>query len=167
MKHALMPSLTNCKANPNDVIFTPIKLAKEIIAACDLKPGDTILDPFRGGGAFYDNYPDFVSKDWCELSDGKDFLQYQGKVDWIISNPPFSKLKLMIPKMASVATKGICLILGWWNLTSNRIRLLQKSGFTLTHMEMFDVKEWYGFRCIYVIFEANKPTMKRLSSETY
>jgi len=47
-----------------------------------------ILDPCRGGGSFYDNLPS--PKDWCEIDEGKDFYDYTSKVDWIISNPPYS-----------------------------------------------------------------------------
>ena len=55
------------------------------------QPDNTFLEPFRGSGNFYTamkKYSDNV--DWCEIMEGKDFLQYDKKVDWIISNPPWS-----------------------------------------------------------------------------
>ena len=29
-------------------------------------------------------------KDWCEITEGRDFLKYDKKADWIITNPPYS-----------------------------------------------------------------------------
>jgi hypothetical protein len=72
--------------NPNDIVMTPVEVAKDIINF--FKPSGTILDPCRGQGAFYDNLPG--DKIWCELSEGVDFFKFNQKVDWIISNPPYS-----------------------------------------------------------------------------
>jgi hypothetical protein len=72
--------------NPNDAVFTPAPLAKAIIA--HYKPTGVCLDPCRGRGAFYDYMP--PNSDWCEIVDGRNFYDYMRKVDWIISNPPYS-----------------------------------------------------------------------------
>lgn len=73
----------------NDKIYTPDFIAKKIISLLPLKEDDFILDPFKGGGVFYDNFPT-DKKDWCEIDEGKNFFNYNKKVDWIISNPPYS-----------------------------------------------------------------------------
>ena len=73
---------------PNDKIYTPELLAKQIIKMFSLS--GKILDPFKGGGAFYNNFPKHTENDWCEIDDGKDFLKWDTKVDWIVSNPPYS-----------------------------------------------------------------------------
>ena len=57
--------------------MTPEYLAKEIIE--HFNPTGRILDPCRGEGAFYDNYPE-GDHDWCELGEGRDFLQYQKRL---------------------------------------------------------------------------------------
>jgi DNA modification methylase len=163
----LSKSLTNCKNRKNDVIYTPEELAKEIIKVCGLVKDDLVLDPFRGKGVFYNNYPNYVKKDWCEISENRDFLKYTGKVDWIISNPPFSILKEIIPKCIEVSTKGICLILGIHNFTTHRDKLFKDAGFNLTHIEIFNVKSWFGFRCCFIIYEKNKPSINKLSSTTW
>lgn len=160
-------SLNKSIERKNDIYYTPEPLAKELIKICDLKENDIVLDPFKGKGVFYNNYPDFVKKDWCEITEGKDFLKYNNKVDWIISNPPFSKLKEILPKCIEVAEKGICLILGFNNLTPYRDNLFKNSGFNLTHIETFNVKGWFGFRCCFVIYEKNKPSMNKLSTNCY
>ena len=75
--------------NPTtDKVYTPDNIAKEIIAKFDIT--GKVLDAFRGKGAFYDNYPADVIKDWCEIDNGKDFFAYNERVDWIITNPPYS-----------------------------------------------------------------------------
>lgn len=72
--------------NPNDVVFTPDGVARQIVEM--VKPSGFCLDPCMGEGAFYKYLPE--PKDWCEITEGKDFYQYDKKVDWIISNPPYS-----------------------------------------------------------------------------
>ena len=74
------------KVTPNDLIMTKPETAKFIIDY--FKPTGKILEPCRGTGSFYDQFEG--DKDWCEISEGKDFLKYNKKVDWIITNPPFS-----------------------------------------------------------------------------
>lgn len=75
----------------NDIIYTPRYLAKLIIEQLPIQENDILLDPFRGNGAFYDQFPKTQEKDWCEIEDGRDFFDYNNHVDWIISNPPYSK----------------------------------------------------------------------------
>jgi hypothetical protein len=74
--------------NIGDKVYTPENIAKKIISEFNLE--GVVLDPFKGKGAFYDNLPETVKKDWCELDEGKDFFHYTERVDWIISNPPYS-----------------------------------------------------------------------------
>ena len=71
-----------------DKVYTPENIAKLIINKFNLS--GKVLDPFKGQGAFYNNYPETVKKDWCEIDEGKDFFEYKEHVDWIVSNPPYS-----------------------------------------------------------------------------
>lgn len=71
-----------------DKVYTPTNIAKLIINKFPLS--GKVLDAFKGKGAFYDNYPEDVEKDWCEIDENKDFFDYQEHVDWIITNPPYS-----------------------------------------------------------------------------
>ena len=40
-------------------------------------------DPFRNSGSYYNQFPDAVSKEWSEIIDGRDFFQFNKKVDII------------------------------------------------------------------------------------
>ena len=46
------------RTTKNDVIYTPKPVALLMIDMCDIKEGDKVLDPSRGGGVFFDNLPD-------------------------------------------------------------------------------------------------------------
>lgn len=69
-----------------DIVYTPESVAKSIIEW--LNPTGICLDPCMGDGAFYKNLPSV--SDWCEIQKGRDFFEYNRKVDWIIGNPPYS-----------------------------------------------------------------------------
>lgn len=80
-----LPGLEDESVRFDDIILTPRNVAKEIIQK--FNPSGSVLDPCRGDGAFADHIPNC---EWCEIRDGKDFYAWSQKVDWIISNPPYS-----------------------------------------------------------------------------
>jgi hypothetical protein len=87
------------KSTPNDVVMTLEDTAIKIIDY--FNPSGTILEPCKGTGSFYNNFK--IDKDYCEITEGKDFLQYDKKVDWIITNPPFSIFDLFLLKAFEIA----------------------------------------------------------------
>ena len=74
------------KATASDTVQTPIEIAKMIIKK--FNPQGLILEPCKGNGNIYCQLP--KPKDWCEITQGRDFFDYHQKVDWIITNPPYS-----------------------------------------------------------------------------
>lgn len=74
-----------------DVVYTPRSLAKLIIDHHPLS--GKVLDPCRGDGAFIDQFPEHVVGRWCEIAEGRDFLDWQEPVQWIITNPPWSEFR--------------------------------------------------------------------------
>ena len=74
------------KATASDSVQTPIDIAKLIVSA--FPPQGTVLEPCRGDGNIYRELPE--PKCWCEIIQGKDFFDFSDKVDWIITNPPYS-----------------------------------------------------------------------------
>jgi hypothetical protein len=77
----------------HDLVMTPPHLAERIVN--HFKPRGRVLDPCRGQGAFYDaiaKQPG-VEPHWCEITQGRDFFEETGHFDWLITNPPWSKLR--------------------------------------------------------------------------
>ena len=78
------------KGGVNDKVYTPVNIAQQIINSLPIRENELLLEPCKGKGAFYDNFPLNCAKEYCELDEGKDFFDYNKKVDWIITNPPYS-----------------------------------------------------------------------------
>lgn len=72
--------------DPKDIVYTPVKVCEHIIKF--LEPSGLCLDPCKGDGAFFNVLPE--GSEYCEIREGKDFFEYNKKVDWIIGNPPYS-----------------------------------------------------------------------------
>ena len=89
----------------NDVIMTPEKTAVEIIAY--FNPQGEVLEPCKGTGNIYNNLSG--DKHWCEISMGKDFFAWDKKVDWIITNPPYSIYDQFLLKSLEVADNVVFL----------------------------------------------------------
>jgi len=77
---------TTGKATASDVVMTPPSVARWIVSQFPVSGKS--LDPCAGDNAFFNALPE--PKERCEISDGLDFFEYTGKVDWIITNPPYS-----------------------------------------------------------------------------
>lgn len=74
----------------NDKVYTPLNVSKAIIDSLPIKENDILYDPFFGDGSFYNQFPIENKKFYSEIDLGKDFFEFETKVDWIISNPPYS-----------------------------------------------------------------------------
>ena len=72
--------------NVNDDVFTPDNIADYIVR--HFKPKGIVLEPCRGKGAFTRALD--PNTEWCEIEEGRDFFDYQKRVDWIVTNPPYS-----------------------------------------------------------------------------
>ena len=94
------------KYNKNDIVYTPRSISSAIVK--HFAPAGICLDPCRGDGAFYDYLPNGAL--WCEVQNGVDFYDFIGKVDWIISNPPFSDYDNFLEKAFSVSSNVVYLI---------------------------------------------------------
>lgn len=130
-----MTRLSPGKNQPHqDVVYTPTYLAADIVS--HFQPSGTILDPSRGNGAFYDVYPYTCTKFYCEISEGSDFFDFNSRVDWIITNPPWSKMREFIKHGMAVADNIVYLCTINHFTTRARLRDLRENGFGL--------KEFYG-----------------------
>ncbi len=148
---------------------TPNELAKELIKKVPLVEGDKVVDTFRGEGAFYNNFPDYVEKGWTEITEGKDYRTYDGEIDWIITNPPFrledeKKGKpvncyfQLLEYYSSRVNKGIAFLGNDYcfsTLTPIRMKKLNELGWYLQGYTICNVKKWRG-RYFFMIFTKEK-----------
>ena len=168
--------------NPTEVYQfhqTPPALAKELVKFVPLQPNDTVCEPFRGEGAFYNHFPAFVQKDWAEIQQGKDYKDISGQYDWMITNPPFR-----LQEEGGQKTNAFWKLLDWASkkcrkglgflgnrecfcaLTPKRLTLLEARGFYLTKLVICNVKKWHG-RYYFVVFEKRNPAFLAYLEETF
>jgi hypothetical protein len=135
---------------------TPKDLAKDLLTFVPLIAGDRLVEPFKGEGAFYDAFPTFVSKDWAELEQGKDYRELTADYDWVITNPPFrletdgkrvNSFWFLIDYYTQKAKKGIAFLGNdacFSTLTPRRQAILKERGWKMTKVVVCSVKKWRG-----------------------
>ena len=88
----------------HDEVMTPLWVCRDIKQF--FNPNGTILEPCKGIGNFLTVFP---NAEWCEIKEGRDFLNWKGHVDWIITNPPFSKYKEFLEHAITVSDNVVFL----------------------------------------------------------
>ena len=142
---------------------TPELLCKELINFIPYEEGDILFEPFKGEGNFYKHFPKTTTNVWTELEEGKCYTSYTGKIDWVITNPPFqletdgkrcnSFIKLLT-YFSDRTDKGICFLANyncWSSMTPKRMNELHKKGWYLQKAIVCNVKKWSG-RYYFMIF---------------
>jgi len=94
------------KATASDTVQTPIDIARMIVSV--FSPKGLTLEPCKGSGNIYNELPE--PKEWCEITEGRDFFDYQTKVDWIITNPPFSIYDSFLKHCFEIADNVVLLV---------------------------------------------------------
>ena len=92
--------------NKNDVVFTPDNIAKQICEMFDIK--GIVLEPCKGEGAFLKYLPE--NTEWCEIADGKNYYDYNKKVDWLVTNPPYSDFNRFLEHSFNLADNIVLLV---------------------------------------------------------
>jgi hypothetical protein len=144
-----------------------------------LVEGDKVLEPFKGEGAFYDAFPEYVEKDWCEITMGRDYKDYEGEFDWVISNPPFqlentngkqvNAFWTLLDYYTARAGKGVAFFANdrcIASLTPRRLDILKQRGFAMTKMVVASVKKWRG-RYYLMVFQKGVPSCIEHLSKNY
>lgn len=148
---------------------TPIELAVKLISTVPFEEGDRVLEPFKGEGSFYNNFPDNVIKEWTEIEEGRDYLSHTTEVDWVITNPPFklgdrvsgeNAIWTLLKHYTKIACKGICFLVndyGLSTITPKRMKELNALGWYVKGYIVLNVKAWRG-RYFFMTFtkEENK-----------
>ena len=115
----------------NDDIQTPSELAERLVR--HFKPQGRILEPCAGDGNFLRLLPD---ADWCEIKGGRDFLQYAAPVDWIITNPPWSRIREFLVHSFTLANDVAFLMTVNHAWTKARLREMHQHGFGLRQIAL-------------------------------
>jgi len=139
------------RQKPNDIIYTPLSVAKLMIDLCDIQPNDKVLDPSKGAGVFYDNLGDCI-KDYCEITEDKDFFKYDKPVDIIVGNPPYSLWNKWLEHTKKLNPNKFCYIFGVYNLTPPRLNVIFEAGYIITKFHICKVDWWFSPSFI-VLFE--------------
>ena len=141
----------------NDVFYTPLLLAKQHLEYVEkyVEPCDSILDGFFGKGAYYNQFDSVFKKDnifdYTEIELGLDFLEYNKKVDVIVSNPPYSIMDKILQKSVALKPHTISYLIGQNNLTCKRIEYMNSHGYFLDKLHYTKIYKWFGMSLI-VIF---------------
>ena len=136
---------------PNDVFYTPASAVEKHLSLINSLTSDKWLDPFKGKGAYYDVFPP-ATKDWCEITEGRDFFEYTEPCDIICSNPPYSLIDRVLEHSIELKPRIISYLIGQGNLTSKRIEYMNNNGYALTKCHLTKIFKWYGMSYI-VVFE--------------
>ena len=129
------------RENANDVFMTPVALVTthlEYIAPL-VREGDKLLEPFCGSG----NYLTAMEQkwrenrvDWCEISRGRDFFEYGGEVEVILSNPPYSIIDKVLEKSVSLNPRIISYLIGYGNVTAKRLEYMELNGYKIIYFHI-------------------------------
>jgi hypothetical protein len=123
----------------NDKIYTPDYLAKQIVE--HFSPSGKILEPCCGNGVFLKYLP---TADWCEIDKGRDFFNWSEPVDWIVTNPPYSKYREFLKHSFEVADNVVFLQFVNAFFMRARVRLMIDMGFKINEILYLDTppKPW-------------------------
>ena len=125
----------NRNYNSNDEVMTPFDICKKIVN--HLKPSGVILEPCCGEGNFLRYLPKETL--WCEINKGKDFFEFTSKVDWVITNPPWSKIKEFLKHSMEVSDNVAFLVTVNHLWTKARIRMIEEQGFGIKEIILLDM----------------------------
>tara|TARA_R110002050_G_scaffold18944_2_gene54845 strand:+ start:900 stop:1493 length:594 start_codon:yes stop_codon:yes gene_type:complete len=128
------------RQKPNDKIYTPPQVVDIMLNFCDYKEGDSVLEPCRGKSAIYNKLKE--PKFYCEIDEGLDFFEYNKKVEWIITNPPYSILDLFLKHTYKLCNK-FCFLIGMYSLTPKRIEVMNENGFYIKKIILTKIPSWF------------------------
>jgi len=114
----------------NDVVYTPPRLARLFVQ--HFNPQGKGLDPSRGGGAFYNEFQG--EKDWCEIAEGRYFFDYKEKVDYIMTNPPWSLMRKFLIHSYEIADHIYFLVTLGHCFTRARLNDMENAGFGMVEL---------------------------------
>lgn len=127
----------------NDKVYTPDDVALDIVKHFlpQINKKKTICEPCYGKGAFLRAFKkcNLTKVTKLELDKGQDFLEWKGKVDWIITNPPWSKARDFWTQAYKTSDNVIFLItINHLIALKRRLRDMKKAGFGIKEIYCID-----------------------------
>lgn len=133
-----MKNQPNRNYKSDDVVMTPIDLAERLVK--HFNPQGKGLEPCCGTG----NILKFLNgADWCEITKGKDFFEYTKKVDYIFTNPPWSKIRVFLQHSMEIADNIYFLFTINHLWTKARLRDIKNAGFGVVEICLFDTPKTF------------------------
>lgn len=132
---------------PVDVYITPESLVRLHLSKFERMSNCTVLDPFRGSGAYFNLFEDYFPNsryEWCEIEAGRDFFDYTGTPDVIVSNPPYSIIERVLEKCYDLKPRYISFLLQAHNATPHRIQKANDNGYYVLDYTICRVDRWFG-----------------------
>lgn len=153
------------REKPKNVFITPIELSKSHIEMIDARDDDIWLDSCKNSGSYYNQFPT-EKKDYCEILEGIDFLEYEYYADIICDNPPYSLLDKWFKKVISINPRVYSCLIGINNLTTRRIEWFAQAGYGIKKLKMLKVYDWFGMSYI-VVFEKGCKSILEIDRKVY
>lgn len=101
----VLPGFEDLASAAADVVMTPEWMARATVEF--FQPHGRVLEPARGDGVFWRLMP---GADWCEVREGRDFFEWRERVDWVVTNPPYSIFSDFLRHAMGVADNIVMLI---------------------------------------------------------
>lgn len=127
-----MKSQPNRDYVSNDVVMTPKSLCDLIVGW--FNPSGSILEPCSGSGNFVEAFkknPRLTRIDECEITRNLSFFDNNSHYDWIITNPPWSKINPFLYGSMRRADDVVFLMTVNHIMTKARLRDVNELGFHL------------------------------------
>lgn len=128
----------------DDVVMTPPELAERLVA--HFSPSGRVLEPCLGSGNMYRALRAGSPKAelyWCERMRGKDFYDWTGRVDWVFTNPPWSKIRPFLAHSMLFADHIVFLMTVNHAWTKARLRDMRQAGFGLKEICCMETPEGF------------------------
>jgi tRNA G10 N-methylase Trm11 len=135
----------------------------------DLEPGDILLEPFKGEGSFYNNFPENTTNHFTEIEEGLDYKDFKQTVDWVLTNPPFrletdtkrvNSFYPLLEYFSDKVNKGIAFLANdrcFSTLTPRRMKILEQKNLFLNKIVVCNVRKWRG-RYFFIVFKKGEPS---------
>ncbi len=122
----------------NDLVYTPRLLAEKIVKWAN--PYGIVLEPCSGTGTFVEAIKAYSCKVIeCEIQKGTNFYDFKDRVDWIITNPPWSQARsFMLHSMAICGNIVFLITINHIIALKARLRDLKTNGFWMTKCLLLD-----------------------------